>query len=79
MTRTILLKVLNVDKLEEYNITYILCDQVCQWLAASQWFSLGTPVSSTSRIDHHNITKILLKVALSTITLTPQLILKFWK
>jgi hypothetical protein len=25
------------------------CDKVCQWLAAGQWFSLGTLVSSTNR------------------------------
>jgi hypothetical protein len=37
---------------------------VCQWLAAGQWFSPGTPVSST------NITEILLKKVLNTITLT---------
>jgi hypothetical protein len=35
-----------------------------------QWFSLATPVSSTNKTDRHNITKILLKVALNTITLT---------
>jgi hypothetical protein len=27
-----------------------------------QWFSLGTPVSSTNKTDHHDITEILLKV-----------------
>ena len=32
-----------------------------------QWFSPGTPVSSTNKIDCHDITKILLKVALNTI------------
>jgi hypothetical protein len=31
----------------------------------------GTPVSSTKKTDLHDITKILLKVALNTITLTP--------
>jgi hypothetical protein len=36
-----------------------------------QWFSPGVPVSSTSKFDHHNITEILLKVALNTMTLTP--------
>ena len=36
--------------------------KVCQWFAAGQWFS---PVSP------HNISEILLKVALNTITLTP--------
>jgi len=47
-----------------------LCDQVCQWLAAGQWFSPGTPVSSTNNTDHHDITEILLKVALNTINQT---------
>ena len=47
-----------------------LCDKVCQWLAAGRWFSLGTPVSSTNKTDRHDITEILLKVALNTITLT---------
>jgi hypothetical protein len=41
-----------------------LCDKVCQW------FSPGTPVSSTNKTDHRNITEILLKVAFNTITLT---------
>ena len=35
-----------------------LCDKVCQW------FSPATPVSSTSKTDRHDITEILLKVAL---------------
>jgi hypothetical protein len=26
-----------------------LCDKVCQWLTASRWISLGTPVSSTKK------------------------------
>ena len=32
-----------------------------------RWFSQGTPVFSTKKTDSHNITDILLKVALSTI------------
>ena len=32
-----------------------LCDKVCKGLAADQWFSPGTPVSSTNKTDHHNI------------------------
>jgi hypothetical protein len=32
-----------------------------------RWFSLGTLVSSINKIDHHDITEILLKVALNTI------------
>jgi len=51
-----------------FNATF--CDKVCQWLAAGQWFSLGTPVFSTNKTDRHNITEILLKVALNTITVT---------
>jgi hypothetical protein len=31
---------------------------------------LGTPVSSTNKTDRHDITEILLKVALNTITLS---------
>ena len=31
------------------------------------WFSLGTWVSYTNKTDHHDITEILLKVALNTI------------
>jgi hypothetical protein len=49
-----------------------LCDYVCQWLSAGHWFSPGTPVSSTNKSDRHDIAEILLKVALNTITLTPQ-------
>ena len=26
-----------------------LCDKVCQWLVAGQWFSSSTPVSSTNK------------------------------
>jgi hypothetical protein len=37
------------------------------------WFSLGTPVSSTIKIDHHDITEILFKVALNTINQSKQL------
>jgi hypothetical protein len=32
-------------------------------------FSPGSPISSTNKTDHHDITEILLKVAFSTITL----------
>ena len=44
-----------------------LCDKVRQLLATDQWFS---PVSSTNKTDDHDVTEILLKVALNTITLT---------
>ena len=45
-------------------------NKVCQWLVAGQWFSSGTPVSC-NKTDHHDITEILLKLALNTIILTP--------
>jgi hypothetical protein len=48
-----------------------LSDNVCRWLAAGRWYSPGTPVSSNSKTDRHDIAKILLNVALNTITLTP--------
>ena len=48
-----------------------LCDNVCQWFTAGRWFSSGTSVSSTNKTDFHDITEILLKVALHTINLTP--------
>ena len=31
------------------------------------WFSPGTPVSSTNKTDHQDVSEILLKVALTTI------------
>jgi hypothetical protein len=34
------------------------------------WFSPGTPVSSINKTDRQDITEILLKVELNTITLT---------
>ena len=37
---------------------------VCRWLAAGRWFSVGTPVKT----DSHEITEILLKIVLNTIT-----------
>jgi hypothetical protein len=41
-----------------------LCDKLCQWLATGQRFS---PVSSTNKIDHHNLkvtndTKVILNI-----------------
>jgi len=37
---------------------------------AGQWFSPCTPVSSTNKTDHHDITEILLKVVLNAINQT---------
>jgi hypothetical protein len=38
---------------------------------AGQWFSPGTTVSCTNKTDCHDVTEILLKVALNTITPRP--------
>ena len=42
----------------------VACDKVCQLPAQCRWFSQGTPASFTSKTDHHDMTEILLKVAL---------------
>jgi hypothetical protein len=47
-----------------------LCDKVCQWFTTGRWFSPVPPVSSYNKTDHHNITKILLKVPWSTTSQT---------
>jgi hypothetical protein len=47
-----------------------LCDKVCRRPVTGLWFSPGTPVPSTNKTDCHDITEILLKVALNTIILT---------
>ena len=52
------------------------CDQVCQWFAAGRWFSPGILVSSTNKTYCHDITEILLKVALNTIKKTIYLYMK---
>jgi len=51
-----------------------LCDKVRQWLAAGRWFSPGTPVSCTNKTDRHDMIKILLKVALKTLTLNLKIV-----
>ena len=45
-----------------------LCDSLSV-TATGQWFSPGTAVSDTNKTDRHDITEILLKVALNTINL----------
>jgi hypothetical protein len=44
---------------------------------AGLWFSQGTSVSSTNKTDCHDITEILLKVALNTIIPNPPISLTF--
>jgi hypothetical protein len=57
-------------KIVRSNPTQVRCTQYnIMWSSLSVTcgrFSPGTPVSSTNKTDHHNITEILLKVALNT-------------
>jgi len=46
---------------------------------AGRWFSLGNPVSSINRIDRHDISEILLKVALNTLKPNQPTITAWWK
>ena len=57
-------------------------NNVSEWndMSDLRWFSPGTPVSATNKTDCHDITEILLKVALNTInqlTIIKNLLLKF--
>ena len=48
-----------------YNIMWSCLSVTC----VRSWISLGAPVSSTNKIDSHDITEILLKVALNIINI----------
>jgi hypothetical protein len=52
------------------NLDTTLCDKVCQWLATSQLFSPGIPVSSTNKTDRHHISEI--DCSSMTLVLNPQ-------
>ena len=54
-----------------------LCDQLYQRIVVGRWFFSGTAVSSTNKSERHDITEILLKVALNTITPIPSFV--SWK
>jgi hypothetical protein len=47
-----------------------LCGENCQLLPAGRLSSVGNSASFINSTDHHDVTEIVLKVALSTITLT---------
>ena len=57
-----------------YLIQHYVIKFVSDLIAAGRRFSLGTTVSSTNKTDRHDITEILLKVALNAITITLVLI-----
>jgi hypothetical protein len=48
----------------------VLDTTLCDKSLSVTWFSPGTPVSYTNKTDRHDITEILLKVALNTINHT---------
>ena len=60
-----------VSSPRRYVLDTTLRDKVCQWLAAKVGrFCPCTPIFSTNKTDRHDMTEILLKVALNAITLT---------
>ena len=67
---------LNTINVVSSNPAQAICEKVCQWLATGQWFSPGTPISSTNKTDSHDISEILLKVALNTIIQTKPVMLQ---
>jgi hypothetical protein len=52
---------------EVYSIQHYMINFVSDLRQTGRWFSPGIPVSSTNKTDRHDITEILLKVALNTI------------
>jgi len=54
-----------------YSIQHYVIKFVSVRLAVGRCFSPGTPASSTNKTDRHDITEILLKVTLNTITHNP--------
>jgi len=56
---------LNLTHDEVYSIQHYVIKFVSNFVAG-QWYSLGTALSSTNKTDCHDLTEILLKVALNT-------------
>ena len=55
---------------EVYSIQHYVIKFISDLIVTGRWFSPDTPVSATNKTDCHNITEILLKVALNTINQT---------
>ena len=51
---------------EVYTMQHYVIEFVSDLRQVGRWFSPSTPVSSTNKTDRHDITEILLKVALNT-------------
>ena len=52
---------------EVHSIQHYMIKFVTSWLASGQRFYPGTPVSITNKTDRHDVTEILLKVALNNL------------
>jgi hypothetical protein len=63
--RSLYICLTHLEEGEMYSIQHYVI--VCQWLVTGRLFSTGTTVPSINKTDRHDITEILLKVALSTI------------
>ena len=61
---------LNPTHGEEFSIQHYVI-KVCRWIVTGLFFSLCTLVSCTNKTDCHDITEILLKMALNNITPPP--------
>jgi hypothetical protein len=51
--------------------TATLGDSLSVTRDTGQWFSPGTPVSSTNKTGRHDVAKIMLKVVLNTLAAEP--------
>ena len=58
----------NLAHSEVYSIKHYVI--VCQWFVAGRWVSSSTPISAINKSNRQDIAEILLKVALSTISIT---------
>jgi hypothetical protein len=56
----------------EKNMPTYLKYTVLHWFLMKTFLNIGTHVSTTNKTDRHDIAKILLKMALNTMTLTLQ-------
>ena len=56
----------------------VASDKAYQLLAYGRWFSPGTPAASTTKTGRHDISEILLKVALNTKNLIKSIITVYW-
>ena len=61
-----------------YDTHCIQLVSVVRLSATGQWFSAGTPASSTNKNDRHDVTEMLLKMALNTVTLTHKVYMIDW-